>query len=125
MLEASLEQEERVLEGIRDSLKGLSQFLPTNIYIILELADKTQVFHDKIQVKQKELQPWTGKINAKQAEIDVATSERDALAKKAESLGAQVKEAEEALASLQSEGKIKVHVFYRFREFYVLLASVG
>jgi len=44
-------------------------------------VDKTQSFHDQIEVKQKELQPWTAKINVKQAEIDVATSECDALVK--------------------------------------------
>ncbi|KAF8910222.1 hypothetical protein CPB84DRAFT_1764970 [Gymnopilus junonius] len=44
--ELSLEEEEKVLEEIRDSLK-----------------DKTQ---------QKELQPWTTKINKKQADVDVA-----------------------------------------------------
>lgn len=49
-------------------------------------VDKTQSFHDQIEVKQKELQPWTAKINVKQAEIDVATSECDALAKRAEAL---------------------------------------
>jgi len=66
------------------------------------------VFHDKIQDKQKELQPWTAQINTKQAEIDVATSERDALAKKAEALRGQMKEAEEKFSSLQSESKTKV-----------------
>jgi structural maintenance of chromosome 4 len=72
------------------------------------ISDKTQVFHDKIQDKQKELQPWTAQINTKQAEIDVATSERDALAKKAEALKGQMKEAEEKFSSLQSESKTKV-----------------
>ncbi|KDR85857.1 hypothetical protein GALMADRAFT_109359 [Galerina marginata CBS 339.88] len=88
--EISLDEEEKVLEGIRDSLK-----------------DKTQGFHDKIQIKQKELQPWTAKINEKQAEIDVATSERDALAKKAEALKAQCKEADETLKALLEERETK------------------
>ncbi|KAF9472577.1 hypothetical protein BDN70DRAFT_886856 [Pholiota conissans] len=88
--EASLETEEKILEGIRDSLK-----------------DKTQVFHDKIQIKQKELQPWTAKINAKQAEMDVAISERDALAKKAEALKVQCQEANENYKALQDEFKTK------------------
>ncbi|KIJ66611.1 hypothetical protein HYDPIDRAFT_26944 [Hydnomerulius pinastri MD-312] len=74
--EASLKKEEDVLESIRDSLK-----------------DKTQVFHDQIEVKQKELQPWTAKMNAKKASIDVATSERDTLAKKATGLKEAVKSA--------------------------------
>ncbi|KAG0695739.1 hypothetical protein DFH29DRAFT_1029507 [Suillus ampliporus] len=58
-----------MLEGIRNSLK-----------------DKTQVFHEQIKAKQKELQPWTAKINVKKAAIDVASPERDALAKKATGL---------------------------------------
>ncbi|KAI8990648.1 RecF/RecN/SMC protein [Trametes punicea] len=77
-LERDLAQAEKALEEIRDSLK-----------------DKTQVFHDQIEVKQKELQPWTAKIDAKQAEIDVATSERDALKKKAE-VAREVREKAEA-----------------------------
>ncbi|OJA20715.1 hypothetical protein AZE42_08198 [Rhizopogon vesiculosus] len=84
--EANLEKEEKVLEGIRDSLK-----------------DKTQVFHEQIEAKQKELQPWTGKINIKQAAIDVATSERDALAKKATGLKDAVTQAEGQLTELQVE----------------------
>lgn len=70
-------------------------------------ADKTQVFHDKIQVKQKELQPWTAQINEKQASIDVATSERDALAKKAEALKAQCTEAADTLKALLKERETK------------------
>ena len=42
--------------------------------MLISILDKTQGFHDQIEVKQKELEPWTAKINSKQAEIDVATS---------------------------------------------------
>ncbi|KAG2746768.1 hypothetical protein P692DRAFT_201933204 [Suillus brevipes Sb2] len=89
--EANLEKEEKVLEGIRDGLK-----------------DKTQVFHEQIEAKQKELQPWTAKINVKQAAIDVASSEREALAKKATGLKDAVAQAEGQLAELQveQEGKL-------------------
>lgn len=66
------------------------------------------MFHDQIEVKQKELQPWTAKINAKQAEIDVAISERDTLAKKAEALKAAYSEAQEALEKLQESHEAKV-----------------
>jgi len=45
-------------------------------------------------VKQKELQPWTAKINIEQAAIDVAMSEQDALARKATGLKDAVKQAE-------------------------------
>ncbi|KAF9443745.1 hypothetical protein P691DRAFT_712872 [Macrolepiota fuliginosa MF-IS2] len=89
--EASLEEEEKVLEGIRDSLK-----------------DKTQTFHDQIEVRQKELQPWTAKINAKQAAIDIAKSERDALAEKAEAIQKAEKEAEENLATKRTEHEAKI-----------------
>jgi structural maintenance of chromosome 4 len=70
--------------------------------------DKTQVFHDQIEVKQKELQPWTTKINAKQAEIDLAVSERDALTKKAEAVKEAGREAIEALETLKEDQNTKV-----------------
>jgi structural maintenance of chromosome 4 len=66
------------------------------------------VFHDQIEVKQKELQPWTAKINSKQAEIDVASSERDALAQKAAALKEARKEAQENLENLQGDQEVKV-----------------
>lgn len=73
-----------------------------------DVLDKTQVFHDKIQLKQKELQPWTAKINEKQAAIDVASGERDALTTKAEALKAQCREADETLKALLQEREAKV-----------------
>ncbi|KAK2462864.1 hypothetical protein APHAL10511_005062 [Amanita phalloides] len=89
--EASLADEEKILESIQDSLK-----------------DKTQVFHDQIEVKQKELEPWKAKINTKQAEINVAKSERDALAQKAEGLKQQLEEAQQALENLKTDQQAKV-----------------
>ncbi|KAG6860855.1 hypothetical protein C0995_006719 [Termitomyces sp. Mi166 len=97
--EAKLVEEEKVLESIRDSLR-----------------DKTQVFHDQIEVKQKELQPWTAKINAKQAEIDVASSERDALVKKAEALEVARKEAQETLQGLNSDHVVKVREHEKLKD---------
>jgi hypothetical protein len=72
------------------------------------MLDKTQVFHDQIEAKQKELQPWKAKINAKQAEIDVATSERDALAQKAEDLKKQLEEAQQTFETLKTDQQAKV-----------------
>ncbi|KAI9453551.1 RecF/RecN/SMC N terminal domain-containing protein [Lactarius psammicola] len=89
--EEELQREEKVLEGIRDSLK-----------------DKTQVFHDQIEQKQRELQPWKMKINQKQAEIDVKTSERDMLVKKAEAVKQASAEALEALETVKSDQKAKI-----------------
>ncbi|KAJ3576089.1 hypothetical protein NP233_g661 [Leucocoprinus birnbaumii] len=89
--EASLEQEEKILEKIRDGLK-----------------DKTQTFHDQIEVKQKELQPWTAKINEKQTAIDIAQSERDTLAQKAEAIEKAEREAEESLANKRADQQTKV-----------------
>ncbi|KAK0465948.1 RecF/RecN/SMC N terminal domain-containing protein [Desarmillaria tabescens] len=89
--EASLLEEEKVLESITEGLK-----------------DKTQVFHDQIETKQKELQPWMTKLNAKQAEIDVATSERDALVQKAERIKDLSKDAEQSLAELRTDQTAKV-----------------
>ncbi|KAN0127918.1 RecF/RecN/SMC N terminal domain containing protein [Lactarius tabidus] len=89
--EDELQREEKVLEGIRDSLK-----------------DKTQVFHDQIEQKQKELQPWKTKINQKQAKVDVKTSERDMLVKKAEAVKQASAEAQEALETVKSDQKAKI-----------------
>ncbi|KAF8129892.1 RecF/RecN/SMC [Boletus edulis] len=89
--EENLKKEEDLLESIRDSLK-----------------DKTQVFHDQIEVKQKELQPWVNKINAKKAGIVVATSERDALANKVAGLKDAVKNAQEDLEQQQATQQAKL-----------------
>ncbi|KAK0482937.1 hypothetical protein EDD18DRAFT_1433060 [Armillaria luteobubalina] len=87
--EASLLEEESVLESLpKDS--------------------KTQVFHNQIEVKQKELQPWTTKFNVKQAKIDVATSEWDTLVQKAECIKDLSKDAENSLEELCSNQTMKV-----------------
>jgi structural maintenance of chromosome 4 len=59
-------------------------------------------------VKQKELQPWTGKINAKQAEIDIAKSKRDALSAKADAMREASEEAVKELESLRTDVQAKV-----------------
>lgn len=105
--EASLVKEEKVLEDIRDSLKGKFLWVSLMLIALTPALDKTQVFHDKIEIKQKELQPWTAKINSKQAEIDLATSERDMLAKKAEAVKVAHREAQEALEKLQEDQEAK------------------
>lgn len=66
------------------------------------------MFHDQIEAKQKELQPWTTKINAKKAGIDIATSERDALARKAAGLKDAVKDAQDDLEQQQAAQQAKV-----------------
>ncbi|KLO17202.1 hypothetical protein SCHPADRAFT_937236 [Schizopora paradoxa] len=88
--EESLVEEERELEKIQLSLK-----------------DKTKVFHDQIEVKQKELQPWKLKIDAKQAEIDVAANECQKLQQKAEAVANSRKDAQADLDQLEAEFKTK------------------
>lgn len=78
--------------------------------MLIRPSDKTQVFHDQIEQKQKELQPWKMKVNQKQAEIDVKTSERDMLIKKAETIKQASAEAHEALENLRNDQKTKVCV---------------
>ena len=73
-----------------------------------DAIDKTQVFHDQIEQKQKELQPWTAKINAKQASLDNAISERDMLQKKAEAAQQALDEAQRSLDQLREDKKAKV-----------------
>jgi structural maintenance of chromosome 4 len=78
------------------------------VHALIYPSDKTQVFHDQIEQKQKELQPWKTKINQKQAEIDIKTSERDMLVEKAEAIKQASAEAQEALEKLRSDQKAKV-----------------
>ncbi|KAH9166583.1 SMCs flexible hinge, partial [Lactarius sanguifluus] len=89
--EEELQREERALEGIRDGLE-----------------DKTWVFRDRIEQKQKELQPWKAKVDQKQAEVDVKTSERDMLVKKVEAVEQASAEAHEALETAKSVQTAKV-----------------
>ncbi|KAJ3746755.1 RecF/RecN/SMC N terminal domain-containing protein [Lentinula detonsa] len=89
--EESLVTEEKVLEEIQDSLR-----------------DKTQKFYDQKEALQKDLQPWTTKINTKQTEIDVARGERDALVRKVESIQTALQEAEEHLERVRSDQEEKV-----------------
>ncbi|KAJ2917163.1 hypothetical protein MD484_g3255, partial [Candolleomyces efflorescens] len=65
--QATLVVEEAELEKVQEGLRG-----------------KTQVFHDQIQKKQKELQPWTSKIDASKAAIDVREGQRDTLQDRAD-----------------------------------------
>lgn len=106
--EEDLQKEEKVLEGIRDSLKGIGLFFFLLDHGLTRLSDKTQVFHDQIEQKQKELQPWKTKFNQKQAEIDIKTSERDMLVQKAETIKQASAEAQETLEKLRGDQKTKV-----------------
>ncbi|OCF77743.1 hypothetical protein I204_01743 [Kwoniella mangroviensis CBS 8886] len=89
-LEGKLETEQAELEEVVDDLK-----------------DKTAEFTTQIEVKQRELEPWTAKISEKQSLIDVATSERDLLAEKATSMQTALDEAKANLQALKygDEGK--------------------
>ncbi|KAI6154283.1 hypothetical protein BKA82DRAFT_4099537 [Pisolithus tinctorius] len=104
-LEANLRKEEDVLESIP----------------ITTIVDKTQVFHDQIEIKQKELQPWTAKINAKKASIDAllkkVTGLKDAVKDAGTDLETKQVNLEEKLNSLQDlkarkaamQGELQAH----------------
>ena len=83
-------------------------FLSSGDRALIGPVDKTQVFHDQIEQKQKDLQPWKTKINQKQADVDVKTSERDMLVKKAEAVKQASAEAQEALETVKGDQKAKV-----------------
>jgi structural maintenance of chromosome 4 len=75
-------------------------------------------------VKQKELQPWTAKINKKQADIDIATSERDALVKKAEHAQEAIREAEAHLNTLQTDQDKKASHYALYFIFILILCRI-
>lgn len=106
-LEASLVEEETALEKIQESLKGLvTPHEP--LYICSCYKDKTQVFHDQIEAKQKELAPWEAKINKTKAELDIAVSEQGALTQKAEAAQKAAAEAELTLNQFKEGQQNKV-----------------
>ena len=78
-------------------------------------ADKTDQFTVQIEAKQRELEPWTAKINEKQSSIDVAKSERDALVEKASGAAAALQEAKENLEKLQSGGEGKADELEKYK----------
>ena len=89
-LEQEMSTEEVELSTIRDSLKG-----------------KTQAFSDQIAAKQKKLEPWTQKINAKQSSITLAQSELDMLRERASSGTVAIEETQARLSTLESDIKSK------------------
>ncbi|KAH9466146.1 hypothetical protein Pst134EA_000021 [Puccinia striiformis f. sp. tritici] len=88
--EKLIEKEEVELDQIRDSLK-----------------DKTQVFADQIEVKQAELAPWAAQVTSKKAALDLATSERDLLLKKATDFSSALASAQETVTKIDEETKAK------------------
>ena len=90
-LEASLEKKEGTLETIRDGLR-----------------DKTQEFTVAIEAKQRELQPWTSKVNEQQNARSLAVEERALLAGREEQAQARIDEAQDALQQLDAETQASV-----------------
>ncbi|EIW71748.1 hypothetical protein TREMEDRAFT_27197 [Tremella mesenterica DSM 1558] len=89
-LEKKLVTEEAELDEVRESLK-----------------DKTEGFTSQIEIKQRELEPWTAKISEKQSLIDVATSERDLLTQKASGMQSALDEAKVNLEKLRGSDASK------------------
>jgi structural maintenance of chromosome 4 len=69
--------------------------------------DKTLPFQRQIEAKQKDLAPWTAKVNAKQSEVDLGESERAMLAEKATGAQAAVDEAVSTLEKLRADRAFK------------------
>lgn len=66
------------------------------------ILGKTDHFTAQIEVKQRELEPWTAKISEKQSAMDVATSERDLLAAKAADALTALEEAKTNLEKIKA-----------------------
>ncbi|CAG8592645.1 10545_t:CDS:10, partial [Ambispora leptoticha] len=83
-LEKLLQNQEAGLEKIRQSLKG-----------------KTEVYSAQIEEKQKELAPWTEKINAKQSNIDVLRAECEIIEEKTRSIQSSLEQAENEIITIE------------------------
>lgn len=114
-LEEKLESEQAELEEVVDSLKG--RWLKAVMYRFWrDIIDKTAVFTTQIEIKQRELEPWTAKISEKQSAMDVAKSERDLLAEKATGILKSMQEAEEHLQSLRDGDGEKQEEYARLKK---------
>ncbi|KAI8817530.1 putative nuclear condensin complex subunit Smc4 [Fimicolochytrium jonesii] len=89
-LAEKLAEEEEVLKEIRESLKG-----------------KTEGFQKQIEKKQEELAPWMEKINAKQGQLDLTTSERDILESNMHAAQTALKDAEQKVVELRAQHREK------------------
>ncbi|KAI8613916.1 RecF/RecN/SMC protein [Chytriomyces sp. MP71] len=86
--------EEKELEAISEALKG-----------------KTQGFQAQIEKKQRELVPWTDKINERQARVDVSQSELDLLVKRTEAAQSALGDAKgqlEAFREMKSQKELEI-----------------
>lgn len=71
-------------------------------------TDKTQIYHDQIEAKQRELEPWTTQINEKQAALDISSGERKLLVTKVDTLKQALLGSEEAMSNLKADKVLKV-----------------
>ena len=90
-LENSLEEEESKLEAVREGLR-----------------DKTQAFTAAIEVKQKELAPWTRQVIEQQNARGLAAEERALLCSREEQLQCHIAAAENNLRELDEDVGTKV-----------------
>lgn len=89
-LEQDMQAENQELAEIRESLKG-----------------KTQGISDEIAAKQKQLEPWSAKINEKQSSIAVAQSELDILRERENAGATAIADVQAKIASLQEQREAK------------------
>jgi structural maintenance of chromosome 4 len=110
---ANLEVEEAELEKVQEGLRG--KILITSDFQraieLIHLKGKTQVFHDQIQKKQKELQPWKSKIDAAEAAIEIRAGERETLQDRADKRREALDEAQMTFDDLVREQEARVIIF--------------
>ncbi|PLW25405.1 hypothetical protein PCASD_22461, partial [Puccinia coronata f. sp. avenae] len=72
-----------------------------------EEIETLKVFADQIEIKQAELAPWAAQVTSKKAALDLATSERDLLLKKATDFNSALAAAQETVTRIDEETKAK------------------
>ncbi|EME40057.1 hypothetical protein DOTSEDRAFT_137292 [Dothistroma septosporum NZE10] len=89
-LEEQMQGEEQELAKIREALKG-----------------KTQGISDDIASKQKQLEPWSARVNEKQSSIAVAQSEVDIIRERENSGATAIADIEAKIAGLREQREVK------------------
>ncbi|KTW26551.1 uncharacterized protein T551_03468 [Pneumocystis jirovecii RU7] len=74
--------------------------------IRFDLKDKTQDISDKLEVKQKQLEPWIEQINSRQSKIDVINSEIKIFLDKENKSQQEIHNIQERIRLIEEEEKI-------------------
>ena len=107
-LTANAEQSESLSQEMTDLEQRFAKEDAELTRIRVDLKDKTQVFSDQIEQKQKQKQPWDQQISEKRSALDVARSELEMLRESASQAANDLAKARTEVESLSERRREKL-----------------